>query len=211
MENTDSNICPFCGNTMAGIPKQGPELAEEVRKLITKASIAANQRVEQESNPLGPYDDGSGLAFCNIREYFNELREQVDMSDSMKELLALKDTITRSELKTQMSLERAFKRQRETLLAYVNSRIDELLEREEGYTEEELKPGSEFMDMKAATLAIIKQMQSESGQGNPIPFKNISERLGRSGLKIGDMVRMIEKLKREGEVFEPRRNYLQVI
>jgi flagellar basal body P-ring protein FlgI len=87
-------------------------------------------------------------------------------------------------------------------------RIEEYVEKEDSLTDDEknLRSSQEFQDKKAAALAIIQHMQN-----SPIPFKDIVERLDHIGLKIGDIMRIVEQLKREGEIFEPLRDHIQVI
>ena len=207
MENTNIDVCPQCGNIRMEMPKNDPQLAEEVFKLITKASIIANQKLKEENTLFAPADD-TRPAHVHIRQYFEKLKEDVEEAQTLKELLAVKDTISSSELHTPESLVRAFRRQRETMLDYVNSRIEEYVEKEDNLTDDEkdLRSSPEFQDKKAAALAIIQHMQN-----SPIPFKDIVERLGHIGLKIGDIMRIVEQLKREGEIFEPLKDHLQVI
>jgi replicative DNA helicase Mcm len=58
---------------------------------------------------------------------------------------------------------------------------------------------------------IIANLEKVVGKTRPIPIDDILREAGDSGITGGEVDEAIEKLKRSGDVFEPRRGYIQKI
>lgn len=58
---------------------------------------------------------------------------------------------------------------------------------------------------------IIANLEKVVGKTRPIPIDDILREAGDAGITGGDVDEAIEKLKRSGDIFEPRRGYIQKI
>ncbi len=200
-----AGVCPKCGQFMLEMKPDNPAFNDYVFELLKKASIAADRRVKEEEDLFEGYLITQADAL-SIRDYFDRVREEVEFAAIPEEVRLVREKLADARLHSKKEhLQRLFRYKRDEMLLYANYRLEEMARQDEGFTEEELTPCSEFSARMARVLSTIVDLSSEGAGAKLVPINTLIEKCKSDGLMIGDIMRAIERLKREGEIFEPMR------
>ncbi len=206
-----AGVCPKCGQFMLEMKPDNPAFNDYVFELLKKASIAADRRVKEEEDLFEGYLITQADAL-SIRDYFDGMMGMAEMALIPEDFDSLKKKLTEARLKSSKdSLKRLFSYKQGEALRYIDFIREEMEIEEENNAKEFKRIEPDIRPKMAKVLSIIKELSREGDAMVSVSLNEIVRKCQAEGLNIGDILRSIEFLKRDGEIFEPAKDRIQLI